>query len=96
MGRGDHYHGLGGELVSGKWPEGSTQYDLQATIAHEMGHQLGMAHSVHGPGDATTMECVTYSGITKHSLATDDQRGVLYMYSGHASDFGSPGPAAGC
>ena len=90
-------NGAAGWYVDGSGGSiGSNQIDMQATVAHEMGHQLGMAHSVKGPGDATTMECIQERGVMKNQLTSDDKNGELRTYIGNLSAFGNPGPAAGC
>jgi hypothetical protein len=75
---------LGGSIGSG-------QIDLQAMTEHEFGHVLGLAHPVANDsgGYKAVMECALTAGVIRR-ITSDDRNGVLWLYSGHPSDFGAP------
>ena len=68
----------------------STSYVLQQTIVHELGHALGLTHPVTGPNMPYVMECVAVY-LENEAVQSDDRNGQMWLYSGHPSDFGSPG-----
>ncbi len=68
----------------------STQIMMDHTIAHELGHGMGLQHPVNGPNQYAVLECVQSTGEGT-SVQADDTNGQMYLYSGHPTDFGSPG-----
>lgn len=72
----------------------STQFPVEETMSHELGHALGLNHPVYHDG-LTVMQCNHDPGELT-LLGADDVSGESYLYSGHASDFGSPGSDPGC
>lgn len=65
---------------------------LEGAMDHELGHGIGLNHPVHDSngGYVSVLECLRQNG--ESGLRTsDDLNGQMYLYSGHASDFGSPG-----
>jgi hypothetical protein len=68
----------------------SSELDMISAIMHELGHGLGLNHPVRGPNANAVMECFLGYGESVRSQA-DDQNGEFWLYSGHPSDFGSPG-----
>lgn len=69
---------------------GGQQVTLAEAMTHELGHALGLAHPVSGPNGGAVMECVQTNGENT-LVQPDDVNGALYLYSGHAVDFGYPG-----
>ena len=69
---------------------GSTQFSLQETYEHELGHGLGLAHPVlnDSGGFTAVMQCSAHQGVLRR-IAADDRNGVEWLYSGH-SGWGNP------
>ncbi|GEM_PF-2936011 len=63
---------------------------LEGVMDHELGHGLGLAHPVQGPNSWAILECQHTNGEST-LVQSDDRNGEMYLYSDHASDFGSPG-----
>jgi hypothetical protein len=70
----------------------SSTIDEQQTVEHELGHSIGLGHSVLGPNAGIVMECHTNAGEALNSLSADDVNGGMWIYAGHQGDFGSPIP----
>jgi hypothetical protein len=70
----------------------TTQYDLQSALTHELGHALGLAHSMGHP-EATMYATGDACETVKRDLAPDDEAGLNSLYPKPAE----PAPAvAGC
>lgn len=54
-------------------------YDLESALTHELGHALGMAHSV-GHADATMFATGEACEILKRDLSSDDVEGIVALY----------------
>jgi hypothetical protein len=67
--------------------------DEQQTVAHELGHAVGLDHLVAGP-NITLMQCQQTEGEAKNSLGGDEIQGISYLYTRHQWDFQSPTPRA--
>jgi len=63
---------------------GSNTWALSSTMAHELGHSLGLDHPVTGPQAATVMECITDPGEVAF-VQVDDVSGERYLYGGGPS-----------
>ena len=55
-----------------------SEYDVQNTVTHELGHVLGMDHSTHP--DATMFYSANKGDINKRTLSQDDMDGLCYLY----------------
>jgi hypothetical protein len=53
-------------------------YDLQSTVAHELGHLLGLAHS--HEGDATMFSRGGACDVSRRDLSQDDRAGIVLLY----------------
>ena len=78
---------LNGENVTHPWgivdPAAPlpTEYDLENTITHEVGHFIGLAHPyADGRIDSTMYFAATVGETHKRSLAVDDINGATYLY----------------
>jgi len=67
------------------------EYDVQSAMTHELGHALGMAHSIGHP-EATMYATGQACETTKRVLASDDKAGLASIYA--APKDASPG--GGC
>lgn len=54
--------------------------DLQNTLAHEVGHFFGLAHSDDSSQEATMYECANDGDVNKRDLAPDDIEGICSIY----------------
>jgi hypothetical protein len=54
----------------------NTDYDLETVAIHEIGHALGMGHSL-----ITTADMYAYYNGMKQTLTTDDSSGIQTLYS---------------
>lgn len=59
------------------------EYDLESALTHEIGHALGLAHSVGHP-EATMFATGTSCETQKRDLAGDDQAGLVMLYPASA------------
>jgi len=74
---------------------GSNQHDIQNTIAHEVGHFVGLAHT--GDDEASTMYPVAPPAETaKRTLSENDKDGISFLYpvldDGTRAPGSDPGP----
>ena len=69
------------------------EYDLESALTHELGHALGLAHSIGHP-DATMFATGEACETTKRDLAADDQAGLDSLYRAPAAM--DPAEAGGC
>ncbi|MGH7904839.1 MAG: matrixin family metalloprotease [Candidatus Dormibacteraceae bacterium] len=67
--------------------------NIVQSMTHELGHALGLHHPTRDESQSplAVMECLQAYG-ENHYTQPDDLNGVLYIYSGHGGDYGSPGP----
>lgn len=70
------------------------EYDLESALTHEMGHALGLAHSVGHP-EATMFATGTYCEAQKRDLASDDQAGLVMLYPASAEAGGCSASGGG-
>ena len=68
------------------------EYDLQSAVTHELGHALGLAHSIGHP-EATMYATGQACETSKRSLESDDKAGLAALYSAPA-DAAPPGGCA--
>jgi MYXO-CTERM domain-containing protein len=71
-----------------------SEYDLESALTHELGHALGLAHSVGHP-EATMFATGTYCETTKRDLASDDQAGLVMLYPASAEAGGGCSASGG-
>lgn len=67
------------------------EYDLQSAVTHELGHALGLAHSVGHP-EATMYATGQACETGKRTLESDDKAGLAALYAAAAD----PAPPGGC
>jgi len=63
---------------------------LQRTLAHELGHALGLAHPVLGPNSGIVMQCRPAGGEYIRT-GTDDGNGAHHLYSSLYANYGNAG-----
>ena len=69
------------------------EYDLESALTHEMGHALGLAHSLET--DATMFKTGARCETKKRDLSDDDKAGITTIYRPGACSAGGDS-AAGC
>ncbi|MCA9564706.1 MAG: matrixin family metalloprotease, partial [Myxococcales bacterium] len=58
---------------------GSSTHDLENTMAHEVGHFVGLAHET-GDAAATMFPSAPPGETSKRTLSQDDQQGISFLY----------------
>jgi Matrixin len=56
------------------------EYDLESSLAHELGHLLGLGHPGADHPEATMFATSSQCETLKRDLAGDDQAGIDYLY----------------
>jgi len=60
---------------------GSSQYDEQSVMTHEIGHLLGLTHVY--PGENNVMNGDIQPGVIRRTLTADDRNGIIEIYGGN-------------
>lgn len=63
---------------------GSSDFDIQSVVAHELGHGLGLLHT--GDGSATMYSPIANGSVSHRSIEGDDQAGIQAAYGVVAGD----------
>jgi hypothetical protein len=73
------------------WSDSGSAVDPQAVITHEVGHVIGLDHSL--VPFATMFKTITPGDLSPRDLHEDDEAGVTYLYKHESID---PPPFLGC